>query len=52
MPASASQVCLTVSQCVISINQSNISIAPVCPNEAMDLALLGYQAGHKQSKSG
>ena len=30
MPGSATQVCLNISQCII--NESNISIAPVCPN--------------------
>ena len=32
MPGSATQVCLNVSQCINCINESNISVAPVCPN--------------------
>ena len=32
MPGSVAQVCLNVSQCIVCINKSNISIAPVFPN--------------------
>ena len=32
MPGSATQVCLNVSQCIVCINESNISVAPVRPN--------------------
>ena len=28
MPGSATQVCLNVSQCILCINESNISVAP------------------------
>ena len=32
MPWSVAQLCLNVSQCIVCINESNISVAPVCPN--------------------
>ena len=32
MPMFATQVCLNVSKCIICINKSNISVAPMCPN--------------------
>ena len=38
MPGSATQVCLNVLQCIIFINEYNISVAPVCPNQALDTA--------------
>ena len=38
MPGSATQVCLNVSKCIIFINEYNISVAPVCPNQALDTA--------------
>ena len=39
MPGSTTQVCLNVSRCIVCINESNISVATVCPNEALDMAL-------------
>ena len=39
MTGSTAQVCLIVSQCIICINESNISTAPVCPNSALDTVL-------------
>ena len=33
MPGSAAQVCLNVSQCIVFISESNISLAPVCRNK-------------------
>ena len=39
MAGSAAQVCLNVSQCIVFINESNISEALLCPNEALDTAL-------------
>ena len=32
MPGSASQICLNVSQYIVHINESNISVAPVWPH--------------------
>ena len=32
MPASATQVCLNISQCIVCIHESSISVAPLCPN--------------------
>ena len=40
MPGSAAQICLNVWQCIICINESNISVTPVCLNEALDRTLL------------
>ena len=39
MPVSAAHVCLNVSQCIVYINESNISVEPVCANEALDTVL-------------
>ena len=39
MAVSVTQVCLNVSECIVGINESNISVAPVCPNEALDMTL-------------
>ena len=45
MLESAAQVCLNVSQCIICINESNISITQVCPNETLDRTLGGGGGG-------
>ena len=39
MPRSAAQVRLNVSQSIACINKSNVSVAQVWPNEALDTAL-------------
>ena len=39
MSGRATQVCLNIWQCIICINESNISKAPVCPNEAQDTGI-------------
>ena len=43
MSGRATQVCLNASQCIVCINESNISEAPVCPNEAQDTGIKTLQ---------
>ena len=39
MPGSAAHVCLNLSQYIVCINESNIFVAPMCPNETLDTVL-------------
>ena len=51
MPGSAAQVCLNVLRCIICINESYISIAPACSNEALDTALKSFPFSEAIKKS-